>query len=437
MGRLVERKGFQTVIRAMALVPDAECVVVGGPPEGLLETDPYARRLRALAESCGVADRVHLVGAVPREEMGRWYRSADLLVAAPWYEPFGLTPLEAMACGVPVVGTAVGGIRDTVVDGTTGDLVPARDPQRAGRRDPGVARRPDQALRVRDGGARAGPDAVLVGGHRRAAGRGLQRGGRRASPDPGGGLMPAGSLLDTHLTNLAAALVPYRRCESQLARWGADLAHRLAAGGRLLVAGNGGSAAEAQHLTAELVGKLHDDRQPLSAIALHAETSALTAIANDYGYTDVYARQVRAHGRPGDVLLLLSTSGSSANLVAAALAARDVGLTDLGAHRRRAQSARRRLRRGAGRRVPGHPGRPGAAPRDQSPALRVPRTGAARRAGRGRRPGGASTTGARPAGRAGPRRCVPGSRWCSTAGPDSRSTREPDSRSTPRMRRQA
>ncbi|MET8364312.1 glycosyltransferase [Micromonospora sp. NPDC005194] len=129
VGRLVERKGFQTVVRAMALVPDAECVVVGGPPEGLLETDPYARRLRALAESCGVADRVHLVGAVPREEMGRWYRSADLLVAAPWYEPFGLTPLEAMACGVPVVGTAVGGIRDTVVDGTTGDLVPARDPQ--------------------------------------------------------------------------------------------------------------------------------------------------------------------------------------------------------------------------------------------------------------------------------------------------------------------
>ncbi|MEU7848169.1 SIS domain-containing protein [Micromonospora parva] len=140
-------------------------------------------------------------------------------------------------------------------------------------------------------------------------------------------MMPTGSLLDTHLTNLAAALVPYRRCESQLTRWGADLAHRLAAGGRLLVAGNGGSAAEAQHLTAELVGKLRDDRRPLSAIALHAETSALTAIANDYGYTDVYARQVRAHGRPGDILLLLSTSGTSANLVAAARAARDVGVT--------------------------------------------------------------------------------------------------------------
>ncbi|MDG4798625.1 glycosyltransferase [Micromonospora sp. WMMD1082] len=132
VGRLVERKGFQTVVRAMAHVPEAECVVVGGPPAGLLEADPYARRLRALAGSCGVADRVRLVGAVPREEMGRWYRSADILVAAPWYEPFGLTPLEAMACGVPVVATAVGGLRDTVVDGVTGDLVPARDPRALG-----------------------------------------------------------------------------------------------------------------------------------------------------------------------------------------------------------------------------------------------------------------------------------------------------------------
>lgn len=139
--------------------------------------------------------------------------------------------------------------------------------------------------------------------------------------------MPAGSPLDAHLTNLAAALTPYRRCEPQVARWGADLAHRLVGGGRLLVAGNGGSAAEAQHLTAELVGKLHDDRQPLSAIALHAETSAVTAIANDYGYADVYARQVRAHGRPGDVLLLLSTSGTSPNLLTAAHAGRDAGLT--------------------------------------------------------------------------------------------------------------
>ncbi|MFE9182087.1 SIS domain-containing protein [Micromonospora haikouensis] len=136
----------------------------------------------------------------------------------------------------------------------------------------------------------------------------------------------AASVLDAHLAALAAALLPYRRSEELLARWGGELAHRLAAGGRLLVAGNGGSAAEAQHLTAELVGKLRDDREPLSAIALHAETSALTAIGNDYGYDEVFARQVRAHGRPDDILLLMSTSGASVNLVAAAHAGRDAGL---------------------------------------------------------------------------------------------------------------
>ncbi|MDG4766599.1 glycosyltransferase [Solwaraspora sp. WMMD406] len=132
VGRLVARKGFQDVVRAMQLVPDAECVIVGGPPGSDLDADPQACQLRRLAEDCGVGDRVRLVGAVPREEMPRWYRSADVLVAAPWYEPFGLTPLEAMACGVPVIGTAVGGLTDTVVDGLTGDLVAPRDPRALG-----------------------------------------------------------------------------------------------------------------------------------------------------------------------------------------------------------------------------------------------------------------------------------------------------------------
>ncbi|TYC25356.1 SIS domain-containing protein [Micromonospora sp. MP36] len=138
--------------------------------------------------------------------------------------------------------------------------------------------------------------------------------------------MPRPDPIDAHLSGLAAALLPFRREAERLADWGTELAWTLARGGRILVAGNGGSAAEAQHLTAELVGKLRDDREPLSAIALHAETSALTAIGNDYGYDEVFARQVRAHGRAEDILLLLSTSGASANLLAAAQAGREVGL---------------------------------------------------------------------------------------------------------------
>ncbi|WP_425491580.1 D-sedoheptulose-7-phosphate isomerase [Kineococcus aurantiacus] len=110
-------------------------------------------------------------------------------------------------------------------------------------------------------------------------------------------------------------------------RWGRELVGVVDHGGRLLVAGNGGSAAEAQHLTAELVGRFVGERRPLSAIALHAETSAVTAIANDYGVEEVFARQVEAHGRPGDVLLLVSTSGRSPNLLRAAERARELGLT--------------------------------------------------------------------------------------------------------------
>lgn len=132
VGRLVERKGFGDVIQAMRYVPGAEYVVVGGPPAAQLAADPQAKQLRALAEHCRVADRVRLVGSVPGQDMPRWYRSADLLVAAPWQEQFELAPLEAMACGVPVIGTAVGGINETVVDGLTGDLVPARDPRALG-----------------------------------------------------------------------------------------------------------------------------------------------------------------------------------------------------------------------------------------------------------------------------------------------------------------
>nr|WP_281373405.1 PfkB family carbohydrate kinase [Kineococcus aurantiacus] len=108
--------------------------------------------------------------------------------------------------------------------------------------------------------------------------------------------------------------------------WAARLARVFERGGRLLAAGNGGSAAEAQHLTAELVGRFEGERRPLSAIALHADTSTTTAIGNDYGGEEVFARQVEAHGRPGDVLVLLSTSGRSANVVRAAQRARRHGL---------------------------------------------------------------------------------------------------------------
>ncbi len=104
----------------------------------------------------------------------------------------------------------------------------------------------------------------------------------------------------------------------------------LAAGGQLLIAGNGGSAADAQHIAAELTGRFLLERQPLRAIALHGNTSALTAIGNDYGYEHVFARELSAHARPGDVLLAISTSGNSANILRAIEAARQCKITVIG-----------------------------------------------------------------------------------------------------------
>lgn len=130
-----------------------------------------------------------------------------------------------------------------------------------------------------------------------------------------------------HLQQVLPMVESLMASAAHLAEWGVDLAGRLMAGQRLLAAGNGGSAAEAQHLTAELVGRFDGDREAFSAISLHAESSSVTAIANDYGYENVFARQVQGHGREGDVLLLLSTSGNSPNLLRAAEAARRIGVT--------------------------------------------------------------------------------------------------------------
>jgi D-inositol-3-phosphate glycosyltransferase len=135
VGRLVQRKGVDLIIQALPLLAEAgfndvELLIVGGSGDALtLEEDPEAQRLHALAKELGVEDKVTLRGQVPRDAMPGIFRSADAVVCTPWYEPFGIVPLEAMACGVPVVAAAVGGLRETVVDQKTGLQVPPRDPE--------------------------------------------------------------------------------------------------------------------------------------------------------------------------------------------------------------------------------------------------------------------------------------------------------------------
>lgn len=128
-GRALEGKGFDIVIAALPAIADAEFVIVGGPDRRRLDDDPEVRRLRALAQRLGVGQRVRFTGAVDRQDMPALLRSADVVACTAWFEPFGTVPLEAMACGVPVVASAVGGLVDSVVHDVTGRLVPPGRPR--------------------------------------------------------------------------------------------------------------------------------------------------------------------------------------------------------------------------------------------------------------------------------------------------------------------
>jgi D-inositol-3-phosphate glycosyltransferase len=154
LGRIVPRKGVDNVIRATAILRQqygltVRLLVVGGNGE---EPDPVATpelgRLMALARELGVEQCVTFTGQRQRAQLRYYYSAANVFVTTPWYEPFGITPLEAMACGTPVVGTAVGGIKTTVVDGETGCLVPPNDPEALAERLSWLHRHPHLAQRM-------------------------------------------------------------------------------------------------------------------------------------------------------------------------------------------------------------------------------------------------------------------------------------------------
>ena len=160
LGRIVPRKGIDNVIEGVAALLHqhgirARLLVSGGPatPSSGPEAAELAR-LHACAERHGVADLVTFTGPVPRNRLREYYSAADVFVTTPWYEPFGITPLEAMACATPVVGAAVGGIRSTVLDGHTGYLVPPRDPGALAARLAELYRHPGRARRLGMAGLR-------------------------------------------------------------------------------------------------------------------------------------------------------------------------------------------------------------------------------------------------------------------------------------------
>jgi len=270
------------------------------------------------------------VGQVDRERLRDYYSAADVFVTTPWYEPFGITPLESMACGTPVIGTNVGGIKFTVRDGETGYLVPPHDPAAVTDRLEHLLGSPQlltvlstHAVRRVNALFRWSQVAALMASvyERLFTGERLERMmheeyGRvdRAFAGAIDALQASQRLLPDAVLNAVEAI-----------------AASLSSGRTVLLCGNGGSAAEAQHLAAELVGRFRrPGRPPLPAIALTTDTSVITAWANDASFDDVFARQVRALGRRGDVLVGLSTSGRSRNVVEAFHEARSRGITTVG-----------------------------------------------------------------------------------------------------------
>ncbi|MBB6471162.1 glycosyltransferase [Sphaerisporangium rubeum] len=147
IGRLVPRKGVDTIIEALPRVPDARLVVAGGEPG-----DAEWLRLRSLASASGLAGRVRLIGAVPRRDVPALMRSAQVVVTVPWYEPFGMVPVEAMACGVPVIASAVGGHLDTVSG--CGVLVPPRRPRAVARALRDLLAAPERRASIAQAGLR-------------------------------------------------------------------------------------------------------------------------------------------------------------------------------------------------------------------------------------------------------------------------------------------
>jgi phosphoheptose isomerase len=333
VGRLVPRKGIDNVIRAFARLCSqhgfaGRLLIVGGEsndPDPSLT--PEIGRLQEIARDEGVADLVTFVGRRGREVLKYYYSAAEVFVSTPWYEPFGITPVEAMACGTPVVGANVGGIKFSVRDGETGYLVPPRDPDALADRLAQLFRQPRLMSVFRRQAVRRAND-LFTWSRVTSALAGLYEDVLAARSPIWPGEPQELAILERSFDDVMGALeASRRRLRVALLEAVRLLADSFAGGGKLLVCGNGGSAADAQHLVGELVGRFKLPARPgLPAVALCADSAVLTAWANDFGYETVFARQVEALGQAGDVLLGISTSGRSNNIIRAFEVARARGL---------------------------------------------------------------------------------------------------------------
>jgi D-inositol-3-phosphate glycosyltransferase len=327
LGRIVPRKGVDNVIKAFAKVcehiPNAKLLIVGGENSSIGTGDAMElATLKELAVTLHIASNIIFVGQKDPDVLRYYYNAADLFVTTPWYEPFGITPLEAMACGTPVIGSDVGGIKYSVQPGITGLLVPAKSADALAEK---IISLIQDAERCKEMGQNAIAHAARNFTWKSIASKMADLYQECFSDQDAD---HATIIKQAFREASEIALRSERELSGVISRAADLISYSLKRGAKILVCGNGGSAAESQHLVAELVGRFEIPERPgLPALSLNSDTVILTAWANDFGFDQVFARQVEAYGKPGDVLITFSTSGKSNNIINAVSAANEAGLS--------------------------------------------------------------------------------------------------------------
>ncbi len=337
LGRMVPRKGIDTVIVALGILLkkyhiSAKLLVVGGDSDTAdSKRTPEIGRLKKIAQNEGIENYVVFTGRKRREELKYYYNAADVFVSTPWYEPFGITPLEAMACGTPVIGSEVGGIKFSVQNGKTGLLVPPQKPEVLAKKLYELMSNEKLSKMFSENSKRRLHSFFTWSIIAKSMSALYEK------------IIYSQTIVYTEYEkqsaiitkNFESLITTVKETEMKLRIPIMDavqiIVRSLSENGKILICGNGGSASDAQHFAAELVGYFQiSQRKGLPVFSLTSDTSILTALGNDYSFEEIFSRQVEAYGETGDVFIGISTSGNSENVTNAFKKAREKNMICIG-----------------------------------------------------------------------------------------------------------
>lgn len=337
LGRMVPRKGVETVIESISLVKknlDAHIrlLIVGGESE---QPDPKKTpeigRLMKIVKKLGLVDNVTFVGSKNRDKIRYYYNAADVFVSVPWYEPFGITPLEAMACGTPVIGSNVGGIKFSVVHNKTGFLVEPKNPEQLSEKISQILTNESFVKECKTNAIKRMNAFFTWKTVSQSIATLYEKILLSSNVSINQDLWKT-DIIDRNIESLIdAARHTQKTLKKPILQASRIINRSFQEGGKIILCGNGGSAMDAQHFAAELTGHfLLNKRKSLPAISLTSDTAALTAIGNDFSFDEIFSRQIESLGKAGDVFIGITTSGNSKNVIKACKKAHEQGIITIG-----------------------------------------------------------------------------------------------------------